>query len=120
MKSPITVTLPDREAWLLARRGGIGGSDAAAVVGASPWSSPLAVYMDKLGLAEPMEATLAMRLGIRLEAVVAELYVEETGRDVTKFPDFSISRSPDHPFMAATFDRLIVDKDRGPGVLQIK
>ena len=37
----------DREEWLAARRAGIGGSDIGAILGASPWSTPLDVWADK-------------------------------------------------------------------------
>ena len=33
----------NREEWLNERRTGIGGSDAAAVMGLNPWKSPLDV-----------------------------------------------------------------------------
>ena len=38
-----------RGQWLQARRRGIGGSDAPALMGASPWATPLSVYADKMG-----------------------------------------------------------------------
>ena len=37
-----------REEWLSARRTGIGGSDIAAILGLSPWRTPLDVYRDKV------------------------------------------------------------------------
>ena len=40
---------PDRAAWLAQRRNGIGASDIAAVLGISPWKTPLQLYMDKRG-----------------------------------------------------------------------
>lgn len=40
----------DRASWLEWRRGGIGGSDIAAIVGLSPWASKYSVWVDKLGL----------------------------------------------------------------------
>lgn len=39
-----------REQFLLDRKSGIGGSDAAAVFGMSPYNTPLSLYMDKVGL----------------------------------------------------------------------
>ena len=51
----------DRPSWLAARRAGIGGSDAAAILGLDPFKSPLAVYMDKRGELPDAEAGEAAR-----------------------------------------------------------
>src|SRR4029453_2197485 len=40
------LVLPDRAAWLAARREGIGGSDAAAALGLSPYRTPLELYAE--------------------------------------------------------------------------
>ena len=46
-----TVTVQEqRESWLKERRSGIGGSDAAAILGVSPWRTALDVYSDKRGI----------------------------------------------------------------------
>ena len=36
-----------RAEWLAARKAGIGGGDAAAIIGLNPFSSPLTVWADK-------------------------------------------------------------------------
>lgn len=36
-----------REEWLKMRKSGIGGSDAGAIFGLNPYSSPINVYQDK-------------------------------------------------------------------------
>ena len=66
-----------REEWLDARRNGIGGSDASAILGINPSSSPLKVYLDKIGKGEEPETTEAMRQGTDLEAYVAERFRSE-------------------------------------------
>ena len=38
-----------REDWLFERKGGIGGSDAGAIIGVNPYRSPYSVWADKLG-----------------------------------------------------------------------
>ena len=38
-----------RSEWLGIRRKGIGGSDAAKVLGLSKWAGPLTVFLDKTG-----------------------------------------------------------------------
>jgi len=36
-----------KEEWLIVRKNGIGGSDAASVVGLNPYKSAVSVYIDK-------------------------------------------------------------------------
>lgn len=75
----------EREAWLKERRQGLGGSDAAAVLGLSPWRTPVQVWLDKTGRAQPQEETEAMRIGTELEDYVARSYERETGRIVRRY-----------------------------------
>ena len=67
------------------RRGFLGGTDIAAVIGVSPWRSPLDVWMEKTGRAQQRETNYARRRGTRLEA----LLLEEFGR---RHPEFRVSR----------------------------
>jgi putative phage-type endonuclease len=67
-----------RDEWLAARRTGIGGSDIAAILGLSPWRTPLDVYRDKVDGAEQPE-TEAMRWGRLLEDVIAREYAVRAG-----------------------------------------
>jgi putative phage-type endonuclease len=65
---------PDRAAWLAARRKGIGGSDIAAIIGASPWRTPVDIYLDKIDESPPDEKagqSERMEWGTLLEPVVA-------------------------------------------------
>ena len=100
-----------REEWLEERRKGIGGSDAAAVAGLSRYRTPIQVYMEKLGLIEPPEENEAMYWGKKLEDLVAEEFSLRTGLKVRRRN--AILRHPEHPFMLANVDRLIVGKDEG-------
>lgn len=92
-----------REEWLAERRTGIGGSDAAAVMGLSPWRTPVSVWLDKTGRAAPQPETEAMRIGTELEDYVARSYMRETGRKVTRFNHMI----HDGCFLG-NFDRLVV------------
>jgi putative phage-type endonuclease len=95
----------DREAWLAERRKGIGGSDAAAVLGVHPFKTTLELWQDKMGEAEEIEVTGPMKRGIALEPIAADLYAEETGRKIRKQP---LRRHSEHEFMIANVDRQIV------------
>lgn len=112
---------PDRESWLEARKEGIGGSEAAAVLGVSPWVSPLTLYLRKLNLMPEQEASERMQWGLDLEDAVAVYYERETGRKLYSPKPFTIFKSQQNEFMQCTIDKLIEQfDDRGPGLVQIK
>jgi len=107
----------DRPRWLEARRSGLGGSDAAAVMGVDPYRTPLDVYLDKLGQGEDRPDTTRMRAGRLLEPVVAQLWEEDTGKTCT--PYTRLLRHPDHPELLASLDRTFMGA-HGRGVLELK
>jgi putative phage-type endonuclease len=96
------------EVWHAERATGIGGSDAASVLGLSPWKSPLQVYQDKTGEAEPQPESEPMRFGTLLEPVIRSEYVRRTGRQVI-FGQPSICH-PDYPWMRANLDGITDDR----------
>ena len=100
-----------RDEWLESRRNGIGGSDASSILGLNPYSSPLRVYLDKIGKGEEKETTEAMRQGTDLEQYVADRFVEATGKKVRKCN--KILQHPDYPWMLANIDREIVGENAG-------
>lgn len=71
-----------KDEWLAKRQGGIGGSEAAAVLGLSPWETAVTVWLRKTGRAPKKPETEAMRIGTELEDLVARRYAETTGREV--------------------------------------
>ena len=97
------------EQWLATRRQYIGGSDAAAVLGMNPYSSPLAVWSEKVGTVEPFEGNIKTQLGSRMEAFVAELFTEKTGKRVRRVNYTLVSDK--YPFACANIDREIVGED---------
>jgi putative phage-type endonuclease len=100
-----------REEWLEERRKGIGGSDAAAILGMNPYRSPLAVYMDKLGLAPEIPDNEAIRQGRDLEQYVADRFCEATSKKVRRVN--RILQHPEYPWMLANIDRDVVGEDAG-------
>jgi putative phage-type endonuclease len=106
------------EQWLAVRREGIGSSDAPAIVGLSPWASPLSVYLDKIGTLPPTPDTPAMAMGRLLEAVIADVVARETGWRVRQAGTVLQSRSD--PWLLADLDRWIGLPDVGVCPLEIK
>jgi putative phage-type endonuclease len=95
-------TVQTREEWLAERRKGLGGSDAAAVVGLSPYRTPLQVYLDKIGELVEEVSSPAIHWGNVLEPILRQEYSNQTGR-VVYLPQ-GVLKHEKHPFMLATLD----------------
>ena len=100
-----------RPEWLEARRKGVGGSDASAILGLNPWQSAYTTYLSKIGQIPDKEDTEAMRQGRDLEDYVARRFMEETGKKVQKC-NYMIW-NPDYPFALANIDRRVVGENAG-------
>lgn len=100
-----------REEWLEARRHGIGGSDAGAIVGMSKYASPYTVWLDKTGKLPDKEDNEAMRCGRDLEEYVAKRFCDATGKKVRR--DNHIIKNSLYPFAHANVDRVIVGENAG-------
>lgn len=100
-----------REDWLEYRRSGIGGSDAATIVGLQRFGSQLELWADKRGLLPPKEDSEVMRQGHDLEDYVARRWMEATGKRVRRIN--SIMQNPDYPFALANVDREVVGENAG-------
>lgn len=71
-----------RDQLLAERASGLGGTDIAAILGVSPWRTPLQVWEEKTRRTVGQPENAAMRRGRMLEPFVAEMYQQETGRIV--------------------------------------
>ena len=100
-----------QEEWLALRKTGIGGSDAGAVCGLNPYSSPMKLFYDKTSEETEELDNEAVRQGHDLEGYVAQRFMEATGLKVRR--SNYMYRSTEHPFMIADVDRLVVGEDAG-------
>lgn len=88
----------------------IGGSDIAAVMGQSRWSTPYRLWAEKTGkIKTDLSTNESVEMGTRLEGFVADLFSEKTGKQVRKAPKTYIH--PDYPFLVAHVDRLVTGTD---------
>ncbi len=110
MKVISTLALAHDE-WLEQRRKGIGGSDVAGILGVSKWSSPIKVYMDKIGELPPVEDNEAMYWGRVQEEIVAKEFELRSGMKVRR--SNVIHQHPKYPWMLANVDRLIIGQKAG-------
>lgn len=93
--------------WLQERQKGIGGSDAAVVLGLSKWKTPFELYLEKSGLVIPEEIQSdAAYFGTQLEDLVAKEFEKRSGKKVRRKNE--ILRHPEHEFILGNVDRMIV------------
>lgn len=108
--------------WLSWRRKGIGGSDAAAIMGQSPFCTKRDLYYDKCGIKPVLDEEesnwVAKAVGHRLEDLVAEIFSKKTGLRV--FPVRTMFQHPLYPFMLADVDYFIEFPDGTYGLLECK
>jgi putative phage-type endonuclease len=107
------------QSWHDERLAGIGGSEAAAAVGLSPWMDPIELWAIKRGEQAPADATLRMKIGNLVEPAIGALYSDVTGRKLRHHerqfvhPDHPFVR--DHPDFSVVGERVLVQaKNAGP------
>ena len=99
------VPTPDRRTFL-------GGSDAAAVMGLSPWKTPVELWRLKTGKVEPEGMDPARRKilerGHKLEPFIRDMAVDklrdEYGLEVEVLAINERYNDPEHPFLACEID----------------
>lgn len=109
------------DVWLEYRRRGIGGSDAAAVLGVSPFATSRDLYYDKLKLVsyEDDESNwVAKRMGHLLEDLVAQIFHVKTGYRIYQVKKMFFH--PVHTFMLADVDYFIELPNGETAILEIK
>lgn len=95
------------EEWLKARQSGIGGSDAGTILGVNKWKSKTQLFFEKVNpeLKQQVDNEF-IYWGNVLEDVVAKEFETRTGKKVRK--NNKMLRHPEHEFMLANLDRVIV------------
>lgn len=95
------------EEWLKARQAGIGGSDAGTILGVNKWKSKTQLFFEKVNpeLKQQVDNEF-IYWGNILEDVVAKEFETRTGKKVRK--NNKMLRHPEHEFMLANLDRVIV------------
>lgn len=125
----------DREQWLAYRQNGIGGSEIGALLGIYKWSTPLDLYLEKIGENKAFVGNRFTRMGKYMENVIAYLYkyypkdgdfeqcllAEESKtlqREVRVYPYIIVNESI--PWLFGNIDRQVIKDDRGRGFLETK
>ena len=103
-----------RQEFLERRKSGIGGSDVAAVLGASPWKTPYQLWLDKTSSEVKEVESDILHFGTMIEPVIADEFARRNNVKVQVRNN--MYRHKEHPELVANIDRYIV----GGAILECK
>ena len=103
--------LPDRSTF-------IGGSEAAASVGLSRWQPAQELYLEKTGQLvpkedRPEEVAERMEWGLEMEEAIGRVYSRRTGFKIRRRAQDAGIEHPQHSFIRAHVDYVVVGQRRG-------
>lgn len=118
----IATTYPDQPSWLDGRKLGIGASDSAGIFGVGYASqSQFSIACDKLGLVQrDPEECERFECGHALQAGILQLASRRIGVPVYDPGAFTIYRSADFPWLAASLDGACERGDYGFTTVEAK
>lgn len=100
------ITKLTEKEWRQLRTLGIGGSDAAAACGISPWKTARDLYEEKVNhLPSSEDGWVAKEIGKRLEELVVQIFMKQTG--LKPYAVRKMFRHPLYPFMNANVDFFV-------------
>lgn len=106
---PKKIVAGNHKDWLALRKG-IGSSDVATIMGCNKWNTPYQLWLDKTGRVQKGEENFLMRMGHKLEPVIAGLWSEETGKRIIP------GTEEEYVYVHPEFDFLRVSPDREFGL----
>lgn len=120
---PIVQVFETRAEWLEARRDGLGASDAAAVLGISPWKTNVQLWEEKTGLVVPEDIgdNPFVKYGNDAEPLLRQFFALDHPEYRVSFTPYKIIKHPDLPFITCTPDGELEEIMTGRrGGLEIK
>lgn len=113
----------NHDQWIKERLNGIGGSEASAIVGLNPYMSNIELWEYKTGLKVPEDISDKpyIRYGVEAERHLRELFALDHPEYEVEYKEFDLLRNETYPFIFATLDGRLVERDTGrKGILEIK
>lgn len=110
---------PDEDAWRQARQNSIGASDAAAVMGISPWKTEAQLWDEKANDKTLDFHNADTERGHRSENHILELYGIETGRKIFSGERIMLM-SRRNSFMSCTLDGIDFTDENNPVIIEVK
>jgi putative phage-type endonuclease len=114
MELPVYKDCLTEEDWLKERLKGLGGSDAGAVLGVSPYKTKDQLKMEKRGLKTDSKTSTAIKRGKLLEEPLKYLFLKDFPKyqDRRKMKKHDLLISSDHDFLRGTPDMELIYKER--------
>lgn len=112
----------DRASWLAGRSVSIGASEAAAVIGMSPFESQYELWERKTGIKPPkdLSGSAVIEYGNRLEPALRTMFQAEHPELKVEYHQFDVLYQSERPWMTATLDGELTDENGKKYVLEIK
>jgi putative phage-type endonuclease len=109
-----------RHEWLEWRRGGIGASEVAGIMGLSPWASPWSIWANKTGLTKDSDGSEAMEFGNMAEPMLKAYFEKRTGLIV--HGEQTWCEHAEHAWMRCTVDGFVTKDlaDKNLGTFEAK
>lgn len=118
MTNKSIIKIKDEKHWHELRHKHIGGSDIAALFGASSYSTPYELYHEKRGvILENVDKPLT-KLGKIMESFIADYISETYNWRIVKCEEYL--EHPKYKTLGCTLDYYVVKSEKGPGILEVK
>lgn len=111
-----------REEWLEGRKNHIGGSDASSCVGMNPYKDNVTLWEEKMGLVMPKDISDKdyVQYGTAAEEHLRALFALDFPEYQVRYDEGNMFLNTDYPWMHASLDGELVDKQGRHGILEIK
>lgn len=112
-----------REEWLEERKRGIGGSDAAAILGLTNYKNNVELWEEKTGRLTPKDISdkPCVKYGTDMEPILRESFKIKNPQFIVTHKENTIVRHPKYPFIFASLDGELLEVSTGRnGILEIK
>lgn len=116
-------TYPNRQAWLAGRNSGIGASEAAAIIGISPWLTSMKLWQIKIGAVQPKDLSEneSVERGVRLEPALRTMFGALHPEYEIEYHAYDTLQQEERPWLFATLDGELIHRESGErGILEIK
>lgn len=125
------IKCPGRDAWLLDRAAGIGGSDAACILGLNPFKTNEELFQEKRRAYEqgPVAAIAEqedlsdkpwIEYGTKAEGSLRQLFRLDFPEYTVRHRNWEILQNNQLPFLQASVDGELTDEKGRKGILEIK
>lgn len=93
-----------KAAWIEMRKHYVTGTDAAKLLGLSPFGGIFDVWLDKIGQAPEFTQNAAMRAGSAFESAILKMYAEDTDAKLEHVDGYNLVTCDKYPRLGASLD----------------